>query len=195
MPVMSRVESAFCRSAPWTEFARRAMVPWALHGERLQGDVLELGCGSGAMAEAIARDFPDVTLVATDLDPKMVAVTERRLARYPNAKSQVADVANLPFDDKSFDVVTSFLMLHHVVDWQAAISEVKRVLRPGRRFRGYDLNATLGAKAIHVADRSPYRLVDPAEIRTALHDVGFASVKVRRALGNQAYRFVADNPE
>jgi hypothetical protein len=50
VPSMSRFQSAFCRSAPWRTFARRAVLPWALQGFRPQGDVLEIGAGSGAMA-------------------------------------------------------------------------------------------------------------------------------------------------
>ncbi|MEX5265258.1 hypothetical protein RF640_14660 [Kocuria sp. CPCC 205231] len=53
MPRMSVLEASFCRSAPWGLVARR-MVPWATQGFPVTGDVLEIGGGSGAMAEAIA---------------------------------------------------------------------------------------------------------------------------------------------
>ncbi len=49
---MSKLEGAFCRSAPWQWFARRAFLPWAAGSEELSGPVLELGSGGGAMAEA-----------------------------------------------------------------------------------------------------------------------------------------------
>lgn len=73
MPVMSGVESAFCRSAPWRSFARGRVLPWALDGLRLCGDVLEIGGGSGAMADGVARTFPAVRLTVTDVDEAMVA--------------------------------------------------------------------------------------------------------------------------
>jgi ubiquinone/menaquinone biosynthesis C-methylase UbiE len=50
-------------------------------------------------------------------------------------------------------------MLHHVIDWPAALDEVARVLRPGGVFVGYDLTNTMLARLIHQADRSPYRLL------------------------------------
>src|SRR5262245_754912 len=50
MPAMSPFESAFCRGAGWRAFASRIVLPWALLGQRLDGDVLEIGGGSGAIA-------------------------------------------------------------------------------------------------------------------------------------------------
>lgn len=52
MPVMSAIEGAFCRSAPWQLLARRAVLPWALGGRELAGDVLlsSTGCGSPRVA-------------------------------------------------------------------------------------------------------------------------------------------------
>lgn len=79
MPVMSAIEGAFCRSGPWRSFARRSVLPWALDGHRLAGDVLEIGGGSGAMAAGVARDYPDVRLTVTDVDEAMVASARERL--------------------------------------------------------------------------------------------------------------------
>jgi ubiquinone/menaquinone biosynthesis C-methylase UbiE len=39
-----------------------------------------------------------------------------------------ADATRLPFPDSSFDVVLSFIMLQHVIDWEAALKEAARVL-------------------------------------------------------------------
>jgi hypothetical protein len=72
MPVMSAVGQAFCRSLPWRFFAHRAVLPWALDGRRLGGDVLEIGGGSGAMADGAARAYPSVHLTVVDIDNAMV---------------------------------------------------------------------------------------------------------------------------
>ena len=72
---MSRAESAFCRSAPWRTVARRVVLPWALHGFRPHGDVLEIGAGSGAMAADLLATCPDARVTATDVDGEMVSVT------------------------------------------------------------------------------------------------------------------------
>lgn len=140
MPAMSQLEALLLRSAPWRAFATRTVLPWALAGERLDGHALEVGSGSGAMAAALLDRFPHLRLTATDVDPRMVLAAGKRLARY-GARVAVAqaDAARLPFADDSFDLALSFLMLHHVGGWEAALRELVRVVRPGGRVLGCDL--------------------------------------------------------
>jgi SAM-dependent methyltransferase len=96
----------------------------------LVGDarVLEVGCGTGAMAARI-HDLPGVTLVATDFSPRFVELTAAR-----GIDARQADICYLPFDDGSFDVVYAGWMLYHVRDIERALNEVRRVLRPGGTF-------------------------------------------------------------
>ena len=194
MPVMSAIESAFCRSAPWRSFARRAILPWALDGHSLTGEVLEIGGGSGAMAAGVGRTFPDTRLTVTDVDAAMVESSRSRLASYSNVTVEVADVTSLPFADDSFDAVTSYLMLHHVIVWVGALAETARVLRPGGVFLGYDLTDTRLARFVHCADGSPHSMIAAAELEEGLADAGFADVEVRTSAGNQLMRFRAYKP-
>ena len=104
MPEMSSVAQLMCRSAPWRLFAGHVVLPWALQGHELGGDVLEIGCGSGAMAAEALRRFPDVRLTATDFDESMVEVARRRLSEFgPRAQVRQADATALSFPDSSFD--------------------------------------------------------------------------------------------
>ena len=191
MPRMAVLERAFCRSAPWSAVARRLILPWALADYRLEGPALEVGAGSGSMAEAVASTHPDVRLTVTDLDPAMVASMQRRLARHPNVGAQLADMTALPFADESFAVVTSFLMLHHVIDWRPALAEAHRVLRPGGALLGYDLTSTRLARAVHVVDHSPHHLIAPEELKAGLLEVGFKAVEVAPAVAGHVMRFRA----
>lgn len=197
MPIMSKVEGAFCRSGPWRSFTRSVALPWVLDSSPLDGDVLEIGAGAGANAQVILESHPRVDLVATDLDPVMVDAAKRRLARFERLASvQVVDATQLPFDDHSFDVVISLLMLHHVIDWPAVLGEVKRVLRPGGAFVGYDLTARAGAQALHVIDRSPHRLLDPTELAAGLRSVDLRNVDVTPAFAGTVMKFrAAAQPE
>lgn len=194
MPVMSVVESTFCRSGPWRAAARRVVLPWALSGHALEGDVLEIGGGSGAMAEGVARTYPGVRLTMTDLDESMVRSARDRLAPYPQVSTRIADVTRLPYDDASFDAVTSYLMLHHVVDWRPAVAEAARVLRPGGVLVGYDLTDTPLSRLVHLLDRSPVRMVSPADLRSALTDAGLREVEVAESFGAHVMRFRARKP-
>jgi ubiquinone/menaquinone biosynthesis C-methylase UbiE len=45
-----------------------------------------------------------------------------------------ADLTDLPFEDGRFDVVASYLMLLHVIQWRQALAEAFRVLNPGWTF-------------------------------------------------------------
>ena len=194
MPSMSRVEQAFCRSVPWRAFAQHVVLPWALQGSELVGDYLELGCGSGAMAEGAARTFGDARVTATDIDPAMVVAARIRLEAYDNVTVAQADVTALPFETASFDSVASYLMLHHVIQWRAALAEVERVLRPGGLFVGYDLHASRPAEWVHVVDRSPHCLIPSGEFAPALAATGFTEVSRNRAFGGLLTRFTARKP-
>ena len=191
MPVMSVVEQAFCRSAPWTLFTSRVVLPWALQGLRPHGHLLELGAGSGGMAAATANRFPDLRITATDIDLAMVEAATNRLHGRAAICVERADVTQLRYADGSFDVVASYLMLHHVIDWPQALDEVSRVLRPGGVLVGYDLTDTRLARWLHWADRSPHRLVSAHELEPALARTGLHSVTVRRGLGGHVVRFTA----
>ena len=195
MPVMSKVEAAFCRSGPWQAFTAKVVMPWVLHGEDLAGDVLEIGAGAGANTAVLAAAHPDATITATDLDPAMVAAARTRLAGFGEQVTvEEADTTRLPFDDDRFDAAVSLLMLHHVLDWQSAIGELARVLRPGGRLVGYDLTASRSAKALHLVDRSPHQLIDAEELRVACNEVGLMDVTVTHGLGRLVARFRAEKP-
>ncbi len=91
-------------------------------------DILEVGCGTGVMAEQIDA-LPGVTLVAIDYSPRFVELTAAR-----GVDARQADICYLPFGDASFDVVFAGWMLYHVRDLERALNEVRRVLRPGGTF-------------------------------------------------------------
>jgi ubiquinone/menaquinone biosynthesis C-methylase UbiE len=191
MPEMSRFAQVMCRSAPWRLFAGRVVLPWALQRRELRGDVLEIGCGSGAMAAEILRRFPDVRLIATDYDQSMVDVATRSLAPFgPRAEAQQADATKLPFDDASFDAALSFIMLHHVVDWEQAFAELLRVLRPGGVLVGYDLMGDRGGQLLHGREHD-VRLMRRAALERRLDDLPVQQVAIRPSFGGTVARFVA----
>ena len=100
-----------------------------------------------------------------DLDPHMTQAAAAPPARIPNAAAKTGDATAMPFPDNSFDSVVSCLMLHHLIDWERAIAEVARVLRPGGIFVGYDLVRTPLASVFHRLDGSPHRLIVPGEFQ------------------------------
>ncbi len=162
MPVMSKVERAFCCGAMWRTTTRAVLD--MLPTDRLGEQLLEIGSGSGTIAEGLSSARPGVSITATDLDPVMVDAATQRLKDNPHVTVQSADATRLPFDDGEFDAVVSCLMMHHVIEWEAAVAEIARVLKPGGLFVGYDLTRTPVATVVHRVDRSPFRLVNPDEL-------------------------------
>ncbi len=96
------------------------------------GEVLELGSGTGANLDRYGSGV--TRLVCTEPDPHMRRRLEERVER-STLPIEVVDAGaeRLPFDDGSFDVVVSTLVLCSVRDQAAALREAHRVLRPGGR--------------------------------------------------------------
>lgn len=191
MPAMSRIERAFCQSPVWRPISGR-LVGWSSSNQPLGTDVLEIGAGSGAMAAELLAKNPRITVTATDIDPVMVDDSATRLAGFgERARSEIADVTALPYPDSSFDNVLSFLMLHHVMEWRAALAEIARVLRPGGTLLGYDLTRSPVPSFIHRYDGSPHILITPGELSEGCVDVGLQRIDVIPVLFGQGMRFVA----
>jgi ubiquinone/menaquinone biosynthesis C-methylase UbiE len=102
-----------------------------LAGRDLAGQhVLEVGCGRGVGAEVILDRLGARRVTAFDLDDSMVELARRRLHGRPVSLS-VGDVCAIPQPSGSMDTVVDFGIIHHVPNWQDALAEIARVLRPG----------------------------------------------------------------
>jgi len=97
-------------------------------GER----ILEVGCGNGAVAQAVARAVPDIReLVAVDASAEMIAEAQRRTDGDSLVSFQVADAHHLPFPDASFDRCYAMETFVILPDPYQAFQELARVTRPG----------------------------------------------------------------
>ncbi|MFG3342130.1 class I SAM-dependent methyltransferase [Glycomyces sp. NPDC048151] len=85
--------------------------------------VLDVGCGNGRYTVRLREAFPEAEVIGVDL-----ALGVLESVPEPTV---VADVADLPFEDGSADVVLAMHMLYHVPDIPAALDELQRVLAPG----------------------------------------------------------------
>ena len=193
MPEMTHFERAMCQSAPWRLFARHVVLPWALGGEAPEGRVLEIGAGSGAMAAELLERYPETTMVASDFDPAMVENAAARLQHYgERVETRQADATALPFEDGAFDTVVSFIMLHHTVEWETALAEATRVLRPGGKLIGYDLLRSRPVGAFHHDHGPSHRFMEIEALRSALAALPLDGVSVRRGLAGLLVRFRAE---
>ena len=96
----------------------------------LAGDVLEIGAGTGLNLPCYGPAVTSLTL--TEPQTPMLRRLERAAREHqPSAKVLRAPAEDLPFDDHTFDVAVSTLVLCGVDDQPRALRELRRVLRPG----------------------------------------------------------------
>lgn len=97
--------------------------------------VLEVGCGAGATACYLAKEY-GCRVMSVDLRESMVALANERAARegvQGLVEFRVADAQALPFDDATFDVVFCESVVAFIEDKQGVLDELARVTRPGGR--------------------------------------------------------------
>ena len=147
-PIYDAVNAVAMRQGRWRpRLVERALVSGAA------ARILDLGCGTGEMAIAIARVDREVTLIGVDGDPEVLG----RAAAKARAQGVELDLHEaladrIPLPDASVDCVVSTLLFHHLSPStkRAALAEVHRVLVPGGRLLICDLGRA-GAPAMRAA--------------------------------------------
>lgn len=128
------------------------------------GDLLDVGCGTGRFAQALTK--LGWTVTGIDVSEDML-----RIARERGLDVVCADATALPFADTSFDAVISMWTHTDVDDFEAAVREVARVLVPGEPFVYMGAHpcfvgphsafvATQGVPTLHPGYREAARYID-----------------------------------
>jgi len=115
--------------------------PWYMNGlklrylledlARVQGRVLDVGCGAGSVAKAVKRERPDLDVLACDVSRSALDAAS---ASAGGVDFRLATAERLPFGDGELEFVWIFDVLEHVEDPELVLSEVARVLKPGGGF-------------------------------------------------------------
>ncbi len=115
---------------------------WARYGQRTVerlgltpgSRVLDVCCGSGASAIPAAEIVgPNGSVVGVDLAENLLELASAKANQrgLKHVNFQTGDLTNLPFEDASFDIVVCVFGIFFVPDMEAALRELKRVLRTG----------------------------------------------------------------
>jgi ubiquinone/menaquinone biosynthesis C-methylase UbiE len=128
------------------------------------GNLLDIGCGTGLFVEKYIRNGGSGT--GLDISEGMVAKARHRC---PDCEFLVGTGEKLPFNDCSFNAVSSVLVFSYVKDPGAMLSEVYRVLEPG----GSVALLTLGKKLITRGIPSLYKIGEKIRVKhVAIKDFG-----------------------
>jgi len=148
--------------------------------------VLDVGCGTGRVTEALVALVPAGRVLALDASEDMVALARRRLG--DRAEVWCQDVLELDIDTP-VDVIVSTATLHWVTDHDRLWPRLARALRPGGRLEvqcGGDGNAAGAQEAIEAAARetapelvgwSPWTFAGPQETEERLRGAGFTAIR------------------
>ena len=90
-------------------------------------NALEIGCGTGAFARALARRCKRV--IALDLSAEMIRVARSRSSQFENLEFQLADAMTWDFPQSHFDFVCSIATLHHL-EQRELLLKIKDTLKP-----------------------------------------------------------------
>jgi ubiquinone/menaquinone biosynthesis C-methylase UbiE len=152
-------------------------------------DILEVGCGRGAGAALIQEHFRPAVLHAQDLDEKMIRKAKKYLSPQQRAGMFlfVGDVCHLPYRTAVMDAVFCFGVLHHVPDWQGALGELARVLKPGGRLYLEELYPTVYLNFVtrHLLLHPSDNRFESQDLHAALREMHFHvhAAKEHRAIG------------
>ena len=99
-------------------------------------NVLDIGCGNGALLNALSDRIESG--VGVDESSKILGRARLRNSQISNLKFEIVKGPALPFGDHEFDVVIS-LMSFRYLDWDPLLAEIKRVTKPGGKFLIVDM--------------------------------------------------------
>jgi SAM-dependent methyltransferase len=151
-------------------------------------DVLDIGCGLGAIDELLVTQYRARSVVGIDIDPTLLAETQRRIERAGLAdriRAQRVDGGRLPFAADSFDVVFSKDSMVQIPDKPTIYADVLRVLRPGGRFiasdwlRGGPSEYSPEMMEFFRLEGIAYNMATLDESAAALRTQGFVDVEIR----------------
>ena len=164
------------------------LLPHLKPGDR----VLDFGCGPGTISVGLAQAVDPGELYGLDIEESQIEMARAaaQAGGHANATFHVGDVTALPFEDNYFDAAHCHTVLMHLQDVQAALAEVKRVLKPGGLIASRELLASSsflepGGPAWEDAWATFTRLLQGngghpqmgRELKNALLEAGFSDVR------------------
>jgi trans-aconitate 2-methyltransferase len=188
MPSTYRDGATYDRiSAPLERIGREVLERLTLRGDET---VLDAGCGSGRVTEALVARLPRGQVIGVDGSPEMIAAADRRLRG--DVELLVQDLDELDLGGRRVDAILSTATFHWLSDHAHLFTTLRAVLRSGGRLvaqcGGRGNTAELIAATSIVGERRPFAphlagwdgpwsFAGPEETAARLRSAGFSDVR------------------
>ena len=151
---------------------------------------LDIGCGTGALSEAIVQHCSPIKLLCIDPSKEFLEKAKEKLPGY--AGLRIGNAGELPVADNKFDISVSGLALNFFPDLQGALSEMKRVVKPKgiiaayvwdyagqMQFLRYFWNAALhvSPQSLNLDEGRRFPICDSNNLTTAFQQAGFIEIR------------------
>jgi len=162
------------------------LIDWIRLAVGPESRVLDLACGTGDLALAAAERATHGSVRGVDASPRMIELARKRAAReapHGNVQFQVGDMSSLEADTASVDAITAGYGLRNVPEYEVAVREIARVLKPGGRIGISDVVAEDRLSAAERAERGSFvgciaGALSKGEYEAGLQAAGFHHVSV-----------------
>jgi ubiquinone/menaquinone biosynthesis C-methylase UbiE len=175
----------------WSRPLARAYLPW--FGAPKSSRWLDVGCGTGALTEAVLSTEEPTDVLGIDPSPEFVGHALSHVSD-PRARFEVGDARQLPVSSDSYDAVVAGLVLNHLSGTATAIAEMVRAARPRGMVGAYvwdysgemqliryfwEAVAATDADAATHDPRSGYHICQPDPLAAEFRAAGLTDVEVR----------------
>jgi len=175
----------------WSRLVAREFLRWLNAGPN--GRWLDVGCGTGALSQAILETASPKEVTGIDLSEDFIAYAALKTPD-PRANFKTGDACLLPFESKTFDAVVSGLVLNFVPDIAKAATEMSRVTKPGGTVAAYvwdytgqmqlmrhfwDAAVELNSSARELDEGKRFPICNPAALSELFQKAGLKEVETK----------------
>jgi len=172
----------------WSRLVAHKFIDWLAPSSGLKW--LDIGCGSGALSEAILDKSKPSEVMAVDQSEGFVNEIQSRLGN--RVRCRIGDALALPVEYASVQFAVSGLVLNFIAEPVKALTEMKRVIAPGGTGAGYvwdysgkmeflnifwDAAVAIDSKASDLHEGKRFRNTTEAGLRRLFEDTSFLEVE------------------
>ncbi len=174
----------------WSRPLAEAFLAW--FAVPTAGQWVDVGCGTGALTEAVLAATDPIAVVGIDPSPEFLGVAQRHVFD-PRARFEIGDARDLPVASDSSDAVVAGLVLNFVPNPHVAVAEMVRIARPGGAVGAYvwdyhgemqsmeyfwDAVAATDADAVALDPRPHFPICQPEPMAALFRAAGLDDVEV-----------------